>query len=202
MNKYIINRVKEKDFSGSEKAVLEHILWGGTYKPECYAQVIFVEDKGFYARMYAAEKEPLMTYKAGDFSDDVCDDSCMEWFVDFKPGNEKGYINFEANACAAMNCGIGTGRDHRIPVHEIIGYRPELSAGREGDFWYVEFFLSLETIEKLFGEISTASGAEYVSNFYKCGELTESPHYLAWSFIDLKSPDYHCPQYFGTLVME
>ena len=45
-----------------------------------------------------------MTYKPYDFSDDVCDDSCVEWFMDFLPGNTEGYMNLEATACAAINC--------------------------------------------------------------------------------------------------
>lgn len=202
MKEYKIKRVKEKDFLNIDSVNIDNLLWGGTYKPECLAKVIYVEDKGFYARLYAKETAPLMTYKTGEFSDDVCDDSCLEWFIDFVPGNEKGYINFEANACAAMNCGLGTGRNDRVPIHEIIGVKPELSSGREGDFWYVEYYLSLDILEKLYGEINTQSGAEYRGNFYKCGELTDNPSYLSWSFIDLPNPDFHCPQFFGKLVLE
>lgn len=202
MKEYLIKRTKEKDYTGASRAVINELPWGGDYKPDCYAQVIFVEGKGFYAKMFAKESDPLMTYKPGDFSDDVCDDSCMEWFIDFKPGNEKGYINYEGTACAALNCGVGGGRDNRIPIQNMIGRLPGIEAGREGDYWWVEYFLSLDIIEEVFGKISTEKGTEYRGNFYKCGELTPQPHYLAWSPIDLPSPDYHCPKYFGKFIME
>lgn len=202
METYIIKKMKEKAFSGIKKAYIDKTPWGGEYKPECFAQVVFVEGEGFYAKMSVKEKNPLMTYKPGDFSDDVCDDSCMEWFIDFVPENKEGYINFEGTACAALNCGVGAGRNDRTPINEMIGEIPTLEAGRDGEFWWIEFFLSLDVIEKVFGEVDVNSGAEYRGNFYKCGELTESPHYLAWSQIDLPRPDYHCSDFFGKFIME
>ena len=202
METYTIRRLKEKNFSGIEKAYIDKLLWGGTYRPECFAQLVFVEGEGFYAKMSVKESEPLTTYRAGDFSDDVCDDSCMEWFIDFLPGNKNGYINFEGTAVAAMNCGVGKDRNARIPINEMIGELPELQAGRDGDFWWIEFFVSLDVIKKVFGDVEFTSGAEYRGNFYKCGELTEDPSYLAWSYIDLPGPDYHCPEFFGKFIME
>ena len=202
MRQYIIKRTQTKDFSNIEKAMIDNLHWGGEYKPECFAQVIFIEGEGFCARLYAKESDPLMTYKQGDFSDDVCDDSCMEWFIDFKPGNPEGYFNLEGTACAALNAGVGTGRHGRIPLHEKIGMLPEVTAGRDGEFWWVEYYLPMDLIEKVFGEIDTGSGAVYRGNFYKCGELTEQPHYLAWAPIDLPEPDYHCPDFFGEFIME
>lgn len=203
MESYKIRNMDVKDYSGAEKAMIDKTPWGGEYKPDCYAQVVFVNGEGFYAKMYCKEESPLMTYKPGDFSDDVCDDSCMEWFIDFAPGNPKGYINYEGTACAALNCGVGTGRNDRTPINELIGVLPDkLNAGREGEYWWIEYFLSLDIIEKVFGKIDTNSGAVYRGNFYKCGELTETPHYLAWSQIDLPDPDYHCPKFFGEFIME
>ena len=199
---YTIKKLKTKDFTGIEKANIDNILWGGTYKPECFAQVLYVEDEGFYAKLSCKEADPLVTYKKGDFSDDVCDDSCMEWFIDFLPGNEKGYINFEGTAAAAMNCGVGTDRNDRTPINKMIGELPTLEAGRDGEFWWVEYFLSLDVIRKVFGKINLSSGAEYRGNFYKCGELTSDPSYLAWSFIDIPTPDYHRPDFFGKFIME
>lgn len=202
MEKYTICRLKNKDFNGVAKAEINKTPWGGSYLPECFAQVLFVEGDGFYAKMSVKEENPLITYKQGDFSDDVCDDSCMEWFINFAPDKTDNYINFEGTAAAALNCGVAPGREDRIPINEIAGYLPDLKAGRDGDFWWVEYHLSLDIITKVFGEVDTTSGAEYIGNFYKCGELTEEPHYLAWSQINLPDPDYHCPEFFGKFVLE
>ena len=93
-----------------------------------------------------------MTYKPYDFSDDVCDDSCVEWFMDFLPGNTEGYMNLEATACAAINCCTGTGRNGRIPLNERFGMLPEITAGRSGEYWWVEYFVSLELIHRVYGD--------------------------------------------------
>lgn len=202
MKSYMIKRLKTKDFSGIQQAVIDQVPWGGDYKPECFAQMVFVEGEGFYAKLSAKEDNPLMTYKTGEFSDDVCDDSCMEWFIDFAPGNPNGYINFEGTACAALNCGVGTCRNGRTPINEVTGVLPGITAGRDGEFWWVEYFLPLDVINKVFGNVNLNSGAVYRGNFYKCGELTEVPHYLTWSPITLSDPDYHCPEFFGEFIME
>lgn len=39
-------------------------------------------------------------------------------------------------------------------------------------------------------------------NFYKCADLTTVPHYLSWSPVGTPSPDFHRPEYFGTLVLD
>lgn len=36
-------------------------------------------------------------------------------------------------------------------------------------------------------------------NFYKCGNLTAQEHYLAWNRVDAECPDFHRPEYFGTM---
>ena len=40
---------------------------------------------------------------------------------------------------------------------------------------------------------------EGACNFYKCGDLTEIPHYLAWAPLSCDTPDYHRRQDFGCL---
>jgi hypothetical protein len=40
------------------------------------------------------------------------------------------------------------------------------------------------------------------ANFYKCGDKTSHPHWLTWNPVDKPRPDFHLPQYFGTLVFE
>ena len=37
------------------------------------------------------------------------------------------------------------------------------------------------------------------ANFYKCGDDTAQPHYIAWNAVDHPTPNFHLPQYFGEL---
>ena len=45
-------------------------------------------------------------------------------------------------------------------------------------------------------------GGEMHCNFYKCGDLTEVLHYLAWAPLSCETPDYHRRQDFGVLRFE
>lgn len=40
------------------------------------------------------------------------------------------------------------------------------------------------------------------ANFYKCGDKLQTPHFLSWNPINLEKPNFHCPEFFGTLNFE
>ena len=39
-------------------------------------------------------------------------------------------------------------------------------------------------------------------NFYKCGDDMPTKHYLSWNPIGTPRPNFHTPDYFGTLIFE
>ena len=43
-------------------------------------------------------------------------------------------------------------------------------------------------------------GVSWRANLYQCGDETSHPRWLTWSRVDLPSPDFHRPEFFGTLV--
>ena len=51
-------------------------------------------------------------------------------------------------------------------------------------------------------QIATLDGARMKANFYKCGDKLQTPHFLSWNRIDLPSPNFHRPDFFGTLEFE
>jgi hypothetical protein len=42
-------------------------------------------------------------------------------------------------------------------------------------------------------------GKKCRANFYKCGDDLPEPHFLAWNMINTEEPDFHRPEFFGTL---
>ena len=39
------------------------------------------------------------------------------------------------------------------------------------------------------------------ANFYKCGDNCDKTHFLSWSPIALPTPNFHCPEFFGSIEM-
>ena len=48
-------------------------------------------------------------------------------------------------------------------------------------------------------EIADLDGKVMRGNFYKCGDLLQTPHFLSWAPIGLPQPKFHCPEFFGKL---
>ena len=40
-----------------------------------------------------------------------------------------------------------------------------------------------------------------LANFYKCGDKTAVPHFLSWNPVEVPSPDFHRPEFFGELII-
>lgn len=38
-------------------------------------------------------------------------------------------------------------------------------------------------------------------NIYKCGDRTETPHFLSWAPISTPSPDFHRPEFFRNVKL-
>ena len=54
----------------------------------------------------------------------------------------------------------------------------------------------------IYDEISFLSATRVRANFYKCGDNLTEPHYLAWNNIKSAKPDFHLPEFFGTLIFQ
>ena len=163
--------------------------------------VIFrVEDR--YVRAVAAEHQ-----------DNVCTDSCVEFFFTPDPDVSKGYFNIE------MNCG-GTMLFHFqsipwkkdkvvIPKSECNKIKCTHSLPRiidpeieEPIIWTVEYNIPISLLKKYCKVTTPEEKSIWRANFYKCADKTSHPHWLTWSPIDLPKPNFHVPQSFGILEFE
>jgi hypothetical protein len=66
--------------------------------------------------------------------------------------------------------------------------------------WTIEFKLPLKILEQHAAITHPKPGVRWNANFYKTASTTSNPHYLTWSKVDNAIPDFHLPQFFGTLV--
>ncbi len=45
-------------------------------------------------------------------------------------------------------------------------------------------------------------GIKAKANVYKCGDNLSKPHFLSWNPIHHPTPNFHLPEFFGTLELE
>lgn len=136
----------------------------------------------------------------------VWEDACCEFFV--QPGEEPVYYNFECNCAGTLllNCGI-VGNRKPAPDSVVKSVKRWASLGREpfeervGECsWELTEVIP---VSALFNhDVKDFSGKNLRGNFYKCGDLLQTPHFLSWSPIDLPTPCFHCPEFFGVLHFE
>ena len=120
----------------------------------------------------------------------VWEDSCVEFFCQL-PGAER-YFNFEFNSLGVC---VATSRLNQTDGVIHLSDEQMASIKRtpcvEAEQWslLVEIPLAIISPDNL-GEQTL------MVNFYKCGDLTDEPHFLSWSPIDLPKPLFHCPRFF------
>jgi hypothetical protein len=148
------------------------------------------------------------------FGDPVYEDSCVEIFLQPKPG--RGYFNFEMNCGGALLASHIT--DHRRVPGGFAGFKslgedagrsvlvrssqpsvvdPEVEAPLD---WQLGFFIPLELLERHVGGLAPLAGQTWRANLYKCGDRTSHPHWASWSPLDARN--FHLPECFGMLSFE
>ncbi len=139
-------------------------------------------------------------------NDAVWQDSCVEAF--FAAPDGKGYFNFEMNCIATLLAAKRLSRKENVEhfsaeqMAQTIRFSTlphEAFDEREGIHeWSV--ILGIPFI--LLGYAEGIRPAKIRANFYKCGDNTRIPHYVSWNPIEVTSPDFHRPEYFGELLIE
>lgn len=136
----------------------------------------------------------------------VWEDSCVEFF--FSPDGKK-YYNIECNCAATLLCAIGDGRANRrhCPPELLKSVKRYSSIGtgvfpsrQAPDEWEVS--LVIPTTLFFDDPITDFSGMKAKANFYKCGDKLPTPHFLSWAPIDVPSPDFHRPEFFGDITFQ
>ncbi len=168
------------------------------------------DDDGLYV-IYRVHDRYLCARKK-HYQDRVCEDSCVEFF--FTPGEKRlnGYFNLEVNCggTAYFHHQLGRGIED-VPVSDAdfsfvqIAHTapknidPEVT---ESTIWVVEYCLPFKILGNYAPITWPTPGVIWYANFYKCADGSSRPHWLTWSKVDLPSPDFHQPNYFGRLVFE
>jgi len=194
---YIVKRVEKPDWNEIAAVELHHQPWLTPNAVEAKAQLCHDGEK-LYVRMTA--KEEKIRAELTDVLSQVCNDSCLEFFL-APCADDACYFNFEVNPLGTLYLGFGAARNTRVrqivkDTQGLFAFKPF----RTEDGWGMEYEIPASYIQ-LYRPAFKLEG-EAACNFYKCGDKTEVPHYLAWSSLTSEKPDYHRRWDFGTLIFE
>ena len=140
----------------------------------------------------------------------VCTDSCVELFFTPGPDVAGGYFNIEANCGGALlfmhqkargvECvplseadGVALALTHTLPA--VV--EPEIAEPTE---WLIEYRVPYAVLSGYARVTTPAPGVRWRANLYKCADQSSHPHWLTWSPVDWPRPDFHRPEFFGTLA--
>ena len=129
----------------------------------------------------------------------VCEDSCMEFF--FTPTKDGRYFNLEINPNGSVRLGFGPADGLRsLLVPRDMERLLAVESARTEDGWTLTYRIPLVLLRLFFPDFRYESGAVLRGNCYKCGDLTDHPHYLSWNVVRSETPAFHRPQDFGLLI--
>ena len=169
------------------------------YAPKVTFRIAHSDDA--LAVMFEVEEDHLRAV-AMSAEENVWEDSCVEFFVENPAG--EGYFNFEVNCIGTMLAAKRISRTEatlfnaeqmdKIRCFGSLAKAPIDSRGVGQKWWMVEVIpfslLGLKSAPK-----------SLRCNFYKCGDKCDRPHFLSWSPIDKPEPNFHCPEFFGEVIL-
>ena len=174
--------------------------WSPEYAsaPPASVRLSYEEGAGLHVRLIAEESGLLATVNTPDGR--VCEDSCLEAFIDLSPDSGKGYLNIECNPLAAVHQAIGTGRYGRRFIRDMGLPATRAVATVTDGHWELSYTVSEELISALYGK-PLRRGDVIRGNFYICADGKPAPYYATAFPISTPSPDYHRPEFFAEMTV-
>ncbi|MEO1009782.1 MAG: carbohydrate-binding family 9-like protein [Bacteroidota bacterium] len=201
-----LERVSELLESHTELHALEQTPWEQfPYKPVVQFRIAH-NNNAIWLKFYVQEENVLA--QRTEVHSAVSRDSCVEFFFD--PLGDGNYYNFEFNCIGTPHLAYGPSRHQRefvdskriksqIRIASTLGIEPFVER-TGGHRWEMVMVLPASVLTA-HPDIALKGRSSY-ANFYKCGDDTRQKHYVTWNPVGTDRPDYHRPEYFGTLLFE
>lgn len=181
----------------AQVAKMDNYVWDETgFKPQNFAMAL-AGSEGITV-LLSSDENPVTATKT-EFNSEICEDSCLEVFINANPEHDNRYFNFEISASGAFLVGFGSDRYDRSNIFDV---DPEIfcvETNVADDGWCAKIFIPYDFLESRYG---MKIGKEFKGNFYKCGDKTPIPHFGTWAPVVAPEPDYHRPECFGTFIVE
>ncbi len=199
----IFDKIKILHEAGTEVAI-DQVNWKDAFPKLLPVSLRIAHDGERLYLYYQVTGEAIRAVNTEDFGS-VWEDSCVEFFMQRQ--GEKTYRNFECNVLGVLLAAHHETREKAIQLtgevqsvirHSTISHRYD--DGRQVSDWTL--YLEIPKQAMGFAAHESLAGQKIRANFYKCGDKTPEPHFISWNPIDLPSPDFHVPQFFGLLELE
>jgi len=197
-------------WSDVEAVALTHYMGQKpAFSPVTHAKLMYDENH-IYGIFRVQDK--FIQSKVLEINGNVSGDSCVEFFFSPDAENPLKYFNLEINAGGVplLHYVKQPRKNYEVLEPESIKkieiahsmpkeVFPEIT---EETVWAIEFKVPLDMLRQ-YGPVTTpAPGVTWKANFYKTGSQTSNPNYFTWNFVDNPRPDFHLPQFFGTLIFD
>lgn len=203
MKTYEIPRVQgSPDWQTVPCVAIDNHLWSDVYSISASAQVAWNENT-IFVRLQAKEQDILRRYRE-DF-DPVYLDSCLEFFFCPTEGDDR-FFNFEMNPNGALLVGFGADCNNRCcpdpQQWQVLRQSVSTAPFVTPDGWGITLQIPVSFVQAFVPDFSLHPGKTLRCNFFKCGDETVNPHFIAWSPVETESPDFHRPEFFGQLLLK
>lgn len=151
-------------------------------------------------------KEDVIKVTSYQTNGRVHKDNCVEFFVSF--GADKKYYNIEFNCMGICLIGFGEKRLNRVlltdtliakvKTHIKIITTPMNSTNKYA--WEITAIIPIEVFEA--ANLSSFNKLSGAGNFFKCGDDLPKPHFYCWKMIESETPNFHLPEFFGSLKFD
>lgn len=180
---------------------LSYAPWQDSFPGRASVQFAIAYNNDSIYLQYNVE-EPVVQATYGKNNEPVYRDSCVEAFFSFDGG--ASYYNFEFNAIGTVLAAYGHSKQSRTFLPDVaLQQIQSLSVIRkEGSGVNWQFTVAIPFAVFVHQSFTSLKGVACTANFYKCGDDLPEPHFLCWSPVQSKEPNFHLPQFFGRLLFE
>lgn len=192
--------MKIYDINKDSHIEIDQYSWDCPYRPKTIAK-LRIEEDGLLVHMKSYEK--AIRHEMTQRNSPVHTDSCMEFFFNAEPNLSASYMNFEINPMGVMYIGYSKlgGRQDTSPIDAPDNSYFKMEAKIKEESWELTYQIPFEFIKKYFPSFDIKETKYILGNFYKCADLSPSPHYGTWNKVETKEPDFHQPRYFGKIIL-
>ncbi len=181
------------------------------FKPEVQSKMMY-DDANVYVIFQV--KDRFVKSVVTEYNGNVSGDSCVEFFFSPDTNLPLNYFNLEINAGGTplifyINNPYPKAPFVKLPASDIdqieIAHSlpstidPEIT---EPVTWTIEYRIPLSLLSKYSNITRPAKGVNWKANFYKTGSRTSNPNYITWAVVDNPRPNFHLPQFFGTIQFQ